>query len=109
MSSYLLASVDYNSLTTYVNSLYDLDNWVLTTELLGTHIATHIASLNDQGEDPDPLLTDYLVVDRSFYTMYVPVMLDKIAFTITGDNGVVCDCPLIVLVERMYYNHFYRH
>ncbi|AGB07186.1 hypothetical protein [Vibrio phage VP4B] len=103
-----MASVDYPALTSYVNRLYDEDHAVLTTEMLGTHLTTHLAMLNDKGEDPDPVLTEMLFINPMFHLTHFPVMIDRTAFTITWENGLVCECPMIILMRRLYYDHFYR-
>lgn len=108
MNTYLLADVDYPGLTAYINQMYDPDNGVLTSQMLGTHLHSHVAALNDQGEDPDPIITSYLMVDPSFQIMYVPVILDRVGYRVTWDNGLVCECPLVVLMSRIVYEHFYR-
>lgn len=108
MNTYLLASVDYPSLVSYVNNLYDIDHGVLTTEMLGMHLSNHLALLNDQGEDPDPLLTEMLMINPMFHYTHVPVMIDQIAYKVMWDSGLVCECPIIILMKRLCYDHFYR-
>lgn len=108
MNLFLLASVDYPRMAQYVNSLYDNDQWVLTSETLGTHLADHLFKLNDQGSDPDPCLTDMIIEDQVQLGSFVPVMKDFTAKVLYPDNGIPCHCPMIILMDRSYYEHFYR-
>lgn len=108
MNFFLSASINYPVLATYVNGLYDPDNWVLTGQMLGMHLADHIAKINNFEEDPDPCLTDILMTDNITYPEYVPLMMDCLAAKVEGWNGLVTECPLIMYVHRVYYDHFYR-
>lgn len=108
MNSYLLASIDWENLTSYINAQYDIDDWVLTGPMLGTHLFDHFTMLNDQGVDPDPTLTAYISPTDEFLYNWVPVLTDHLSTRVVGDNGVVCECPIIIWVDRVYYDHFYR-
>lgn len=107
MNLFLLADIDYPLMARYVNSLYDPDAWVLSSDMLGTHLNDHFYHLNGN-EDPDPTLTQIIFPDETLYHSFVPVMKDHTAAVLDIDEGVSCSCPMIMLVHRAHYDHFYR-
>ncbi|QDH47527.1 hypothetical protein HWC35_gp133 [Vibrio phage USC-1] len=108
MNLFLLVDVNYPLLTQYVNSLYDPDTWVLNSDMLGTHLNDHLHHLNDQHGDPDPILTNLILPDTTLLEMFVPIMKDRTAVMLPTVDGGVCHCPMIMLVNRVHYDHFYR-
>lgn len=108
MNTLLLVSPDFDRVCAYINRIYDEEFFVLTTEMLWTHISDHLYTLVNRIEDPDPILTELLFGGTDLLYTHVPVIIPHPVHRVVGDNGMTCDFPMVILVECVYYEHFYR-